>query len=189
MLNFIPTAEDRIVDESSVSEALATLQSLVDQLEVADDLEAELNTSSESIAYKAFTEGGTAKSNLERLEKDISAVQTKQRMLRVAITQGEVILSKARAKEANETARAQAEEARSVAADMAALGESLDNSLNAFILGYKEYQEEADHLDRLGYRVYNTLDKVILTRLMTTLQLARIMQRFDGYGALGAALV
>jgi len=86
MRNFIEDTLQTPETELGVQEAEATLQSLVNQLEAADDLESELAASSKDLAFRAFTAGGAAKSQLERLEKDISSIQAKQKMLGVAIS-------------------------------------------------------------------------------------------------------
>jgi hypothetical protein len=172
MLNYIKTAEEHIINEPTVQEAENTLKDLFRQLEEVDDLEVELNTSSESVAYAAFTGSSAAKGNLERLERDIATIQTKQRMLKVAITQAEGLLTKARKREADNVTRKQAEEARDIAGELKNLGASMDDNLLALITNYEKIKAASVHLDMLGFPLNKNLNIAILCHLATSLQLA-----------------
>jgi hypothetical protein len=159
----------------SISEAEATLQDLVNQLEAADDLEEQLAFSSTVIAYEALTKGGAAKTRLEKLEKEIFAAQTRQKMLAAAIIQAEAILSKARADAANADARQQANEAREIIADLQTLGADMDAAFDILLAAYKRIQDSAVRMDALGYGFgfpRNGLNDAILIHVAGTLQMA-----------------
>ena len=95
--------------------------------------------------------------------------------LRVAITQSEAILAKAKATEANNIAKKQAEEARTVASELKDLGTAMDSALDALITKYGEIQAASIHLDQLGFGFgfpRNTLNIAVLTHLAISLQRA-----------------
>jgi hypothetical protein len=152
LANIVIESEPEIIP--SPAEAFQTVQDLVNQLENIDDLEEKLLVAAESLAFNSFTKGGIYRDKLEKLQKQISAVQNNKRMLLVAVTQGESILVKARAVEANKVAKEEAEEARVVASDMVTIGSEMDEGLVAFLQGYREFREKASSLNNLGYSVY-----------------------------------
>jgi hypothetical protein len=93
-------------------------------------------------------------------------------MLRVAITQAEAHLAKARAAEAADIAKKEANEAREIAASLKTLGASMDTALDNFLANYRKYQDAAVRLDQLEYPPYNDLNPLVQGHLALVLQSA-----------------
>jgi hypothetical protein len=173
MRNFIESADDKTVTIPTVQEAERILESLIGQLKTAEDLERELNASSEPLALRAFDGDSTAKNQLERLDKDLNPVSTKKKMLRAGIKRGESNLAQAKVIEADRIALEQAEKAREIVSELPPLGIKMAEAISAFLDFHDQYQETEKRLAATGYPAFPHLESQISGCLATILQRAQ----------------